>query len=117
MKRSVVTILSVAAVLLVPVLAGAVGGPEVITIQEVKKAMPPVVFPHHEHQKRLGDCKVCHHKQEAGKEPRACAQCHGKVKEAPAFKDAMHKRCKGCHKKEAAAGKPAPTKCMQCHKK
>jgi hypothetical protein len=34
-----------------------------------------------------------------------------------ALKEAMHKNCIDCHKKEKAAGKKAPTMCNECHKK
>jgi hypothetical protein len=46
-----------------------------------------------------------------------CFSCHEAKKkgDAVAFKEAMHKTCKDCHKKDAS--KKAPTKCEGCHKK
>lgn len=76
---------------------------------EVK--MGTVTFPHHEHQE-ITDCVTCHHNGDAEKGAAACRSCHD-GKKAPKAKDAFHKVCKDCHKKE----KKGPTKCKECHVK
>ena len=90
--------------------------PETVTIKEVQKTKPPVVFPHKAHADRIKNCAECHHKDAAGKE-QACFACHKAEKkgDAVSLKDAMHTKCKGCHSKDAT--KKAPTKCDGCHKK
>ena len=93
----------------------AAGAPESVTIKEVQKTKPPVVFPHKAHAEKLGiKCAECHHKGEAGKEQK-CFDCHKAEKkgDAVSLKDAMHGKCKACHQKE----KKGPTKCDECHKK
>lgn len=119
MKKTAVIIVAVLGLMWGATLAIAGQGPETITIDVVKKAMPAVVFQHHKHQERVkGDCIKCHHKEKPGTTAmRPCRQCHGKIKEAPKFKDAMHKRCKSCHKEMKAAGKNPPLKCSGCHTK
>jgi uncharacterized paraquat-inducible protein A len=87
--------------------------PAKITIKEIQKTKPPVVFDHKAHTGKVKECKTCHHKGEAGKEEK-CSKCHkakaeGKTVE---LKEAFHKTCKDCHKKEKAS-----TKCDDCHKK
>ncbi len=70
-------------------------------------------FPHHDHQAQM-KCNDCHHKAAEGETPKACKTCHqAKKGDAPKIKDAYHKKCKGCHKKE----KKGPTKCGGCHKR
>jgi len=90
----------------------AANAPDTITIKDVQKSKPPVVFPHKEHTEHM-KCADCHHKDKGGQE-RSCAVCHKAEKkgETPSFKDAMHTKCKGCHQK---MGK-GPTKCNDCHK-
>ncbi len=92
------------------------GAPDKIVIDHVKDKKPAVEFNHKAHADRINNCQECHHKNEKGKEE-ACSKCHKakKEKDAPEFKEAMHKTCKDCHKKDAA--KKAPTKCDGCHKK
>jgi Class III cytochrome C family len=95
----------------------AANAPESVTIKDVQKSKPPVVFPHKVHAEKLGiKCAECHHKDAAGKE-QSCFACHKAEKkgDAIAMKDAMHEKCKGCHSKDAT--KKAPTKCDGCHKK
>ncbi len=85
-----------------------------VTIKEIQKTKPAVVFDHKAHVDRAkGDCKACHHKDEAGKE-QGCSKCHGDKAEGKkvALKDAFHGTCKDCHKKMNG-----PTKCDGCHKK
>lgn len=93
-------------------------GAATITIDVVKKTQAPVVFEHKKHQERVGDkCITCHHAEKEGEQPKACRECHNKEGAKVALKDAFHKTCKDCHKKENAAGKKAPEKCNECHKK
>jgi len=92
----------------------AADGPAEIVIDAAQAKFPPVKFNHAEHQKRAGDCTTCHHKSVDGEAASSCASCHGKVDGAPSYKDAMHKNCQGCHKKE---GGNAPVKCNGCHVK
>ncbi len=93
--------------------------------------MGAVNFPHAMHTKLPGvKCTTCHHPSKPQKPAKAaeekCSDCHTKVATPPmtttyamAFHAPMYKSglCADCHKKEAAAGKPAPTRCPQCHKK
>src|SRR5215212_2030434 len=83
-----------------------------------------------EHSKHAVKCDTCHHASKAEK-PMAsahqkCTDCHTATATAPMktkLQAAFHNPtaqagiCIDCHKKEAAAGKAAPTKCMQCHQK
>jgi nitrate/TMAO reductase-like tetraheme cytochrome c subunit len=84
-----------------------------------------------DHSKHAGvKCETCHHASKPEKPAKAaqqaCTDCHTKVAQAPMktkLQAAFHNPtaqsgiCIDCHKKEAAAGKAAPTKCAQCHKK
>ncbi len=93
--------------------------PERMSLNEIRKSKPPVLFGHKAHADEVrGNCKVCHHKDEAGRE-RACSfrNCHGARAEGKKveLKEAFHKNCKDCHKKNTR--KKAPTKCNDCHKK
>jgi hypothetical protein len=90
-----------------------------------------VKFDHAMHSKRQGvTCATCHHPSKPQKPMKAaqenCGDCHTSVAAAPmktklqaAFHDPMAKKgiCIDCHVKENAAGKKAPTKCTECHKK
>lgn len=83
---------------------------------------PPVKFNHTKHTTDYKvDCKVCHHKEADPKvKAQKCTDCHdpAEVKDgSPKAMDAYHKTCIGCHKQQAEAGKAAPTKCNECHKK
>jgi hypothetical protein len=75
-------------------------------------------------------CDTCHHASKTEKPNKsaqqACTDCHTttatppmKTKLQAAFHDPTAKKgtCIDCHTKAAAAGKKAPTKCMDCHKK
>jgi hypothetical protein len=118
MKKGIVIVVAMFAFLGLTSIAMADNGPETIEINEIQKKMPPVSFKHHEHQKRVEDkCVTCHHTAKEGEAPKACSECHGKVDGAPDFKTAVHKKCQGCHKEQKAAGKNAPVKCTECHKK
>ena len=85
-------------------------GAEYIEINGGKRGHVP--FPHHQHQARLGDCKICHtvFPQKSGsiKELKA----GGKLKK----KYVMNKLCTKCHKETKRAGqKSGPTTCAKCH--
>lgn len=75
-------------------------------------------------------CTTCHHPAMKEKPPKSphqkCSDCHTKVAAAPmktnyrsAFHDATAKTglCVTCHVKQNSAGKKAPVKCNECHKK
>ena len=71
-----------------------------------------VPFPHHRHQNKLVDCKICHavFPQEKGAINRLKQE--GKLKP----KYVMNKQCTKCHKAERRAGeKSGPVTCKQCH--
>jgi len=89
------------------VVAGTGGVPGPVKINhETKKG--PVTFDHATHTS--ASCKECHHKGTQKK----CFECHAAADKdgTPKNKTAMHKNCKGCHKKI----KKGPTKCGECHK-
>ena len=80
-----------------------------------------VTFNHKAHATKA-KCNVCHHTAKVdGSDAKVCTECHKAEKgdkdgkEVPSMKDAAHKKCKGCHEKDAE--KKAPTKCNDCHKK
>ena len=93
--------------------------------------MGGVKFEHAKHAKDYGaKCVDCHHASKAEKamkgENQKCTDCHTKVAAAPmktklqgAFHDPMAKKgtCVDCHAKAITAGKKAPAKCAECHKK
>jgi hypothetical protein len=93
--------------------------------------MGGVKFDHAAHQKIVGDkCDTCHHASKPEKAMKGkqenCQDCHAKAAAAPmkttaklAFHDNLAKTgtCIDCHVKQNAAGKKAPTKCTECHKK
>ena len=58
----------------------------------------PVVFPHKQHQKSLGECTECH----GAKEPGPIALFGEKW---------AHDNCTGCH----SANKSGPVECSGCH--
>jgi nitrate/TMAO reductase-like tetraheme cytochrome c subunit len=89
--------------------------------------MGGVKFLHSQHKMA---CVTCHHASKPEKPAKSlyqpCTDCHTKVAAPPMktkLQAAFHNPtatsgiCIDCHKKEAAAGKPAPTKCAQCHQK
>jgi hypothetical protein len=95
--------------------------PDTVTLKLEGAKMAPVPFSHLTHVKKAKvECAVCHHKDKDPKEARACTTCHQATEgknNAPAAKDAFHKKCQTCHKENAAKGvKNAPTKCAECHK-
>jgi Cytochrome c7 and related cytochrome c len=73
-----------------------------------------VHFPHHKHQNKLGDCKICHtlFPQEKG------AIARLKKVDKLVAKQIMNTLCIKCHKAEKKAGKAAgPVTCTKCHEK
>ncbi len=92
--------------------------------------MGGVKFDHPAHVKLAADkCETCHHASKPQKPLKTahegCMTCHTKTVAAPmkttsklAFHDTLAKKgvCIDCHVKEAA-GKKAPVKCADCHKK
>lgn len=115
MKRLLVLLTAVLAVALTfgP---GMAAPPGKVILKEIQKTKAPVDFDHKVHGERVKACKECHHQDDAGKE-RKCstATCHGAKAEGKKadLKEAFHKQCKDCHKKE----KKGPTKCNDCHPK
>jgi len=98
--------------------------PESVVIKEIQKAQPPVTFNHKKHSDELKiNCIECHHtaKPEDVKAGTAekCSKCHTDKAEGKkvVLKEAFHKKCVDCHKKEKAGGKKTPTICNECHKK
>ena len=93
--------------------------------------MGGVKLEHAKHAKDYGaKCTDCHHASKPEKPMKAaqekCTTCHTKAATAPmkttlqgAFHAPMAKAgtCVDCHTKAIAAGKKAPTKCNECHKK
>ncbi len=74
----------------------------------------PVFFPHHEHQKHVEDCMVCHDlfpKKQGALTAEIAAG-------ALAPKQVMNKQCIKCHRALKKAGEPfGPTSCSKCHRK
>lgn len=73
-----------------------------------------ITFPHHRHQKALGDCKICH---------KLFAQKKGSIdqlKESGKLtkKEVMNKLCIHCHRAKKRNGqRSGPVTCTKCHKK
>ena len=97
----------------------------------LKAALGGVRFEHKLHaEARKIACETCHHPSRAEKPnaapQQACATCHTPTATAPMktkLQAAFHNpaatagTCINCHKAEVAKGKPAPVKCLDCHKK
>ncbi|PLX82856.1 MAG: hypothetical protein C0617_13380 [Desulfuromonas sp.] len=106
MKRFI-TILMVVAFVAAGSLAAFATDPPAEVKYETK--MGTITFDHTVHQGKVADCTACHHN---GVDKGSCKSCHGVDAAAPKAKDAFHKQCKGCHKKEGG-----PTGCKGCHVK
>ena len=128
MKRIVVL---VALAVAVAFAAGSVGyaqtAPETVTLKGAP--LGGVKLTHKAHG-ALTKCETCHHPskpEKASKGPNEkCTGCHTKAATPPmktglqaAFHAPMAKGglCIGCHTDSNKAGKKAPTKCNECHKK
>lgn len=91
-----------------------------------------VVFNHLKHADYA--CGECHHDTKGAPLTQEmiqtqgidkCSKCHNKVGKRPAglskkdrlsyHKEALHKSCKGCHRKVRKEGKVAPVTCKGCH--
>jgi hypothetical protein len=113
MKRAVLAILLIAAVGFVfsGTLLAQKKAPDTITLTPKVKTMAPVKFDHAKHSKEF-KCTDCH-----------AAATGGALKTADAKPNAFHAAaaktglCVDCHATEAKAGKKAPLKCPECHKK
>ena len=133
--------LSILALIIGPVLVGAIGW-QVSMAQEEQYILahedvfgnlrrPQVTFSHENHVESLEDagCGVCHHTPDdkTGQlitiegDERSCKQCHGLQKErsTPALREAYHGNCTGCHRSQKRSGNlnSGPTTCGGCHRK
>jgi hypothetical protein len=87
-----------------PLLALDQAGPEAL---DYPSRWGIVTFKHFAHQKRVGNCRTCHH---PGVEMGVCAGCHGTILGLAQRKDVLHKQCTGCHWQQQG-----PTECSGCH--
>ncbi len=72
-----------------------------------------VLFPHHQHQKMLGDCNLCHDLFPQIPGGIAKQKAEGALKQ----KQVMNKKCIACHRKMKKAGQASgPVSCKKCHK-
>ena|SRR5947209_15560244 len=122
----------VLAVIFLMVAAGVVLAADEKKAQDVYTLKAPngaVKFDHKKHSTGF-KCEQCHHASKPEKPNKtaneACTDCHTNPATAPMktkLQAAFHNptaqtgTCIACHKKEAAAGKKAPTKCTECHVK
>ncbi len=106
MKRLVLLFVVIAFVATSAMATVAEKGPAEI---EMPAPLGDVSFSHVQHQSKVSDCTVCHHK---GADKGKCTGCHGPsaTEEVPKRKKAFHGQCKGCHKNSSG-----PTKCKGCH--
>jgi len=113
-----------------PTVFGQAQGPDTVIL--TGSPMGGVKFEHKKHstERAAGKCETCHHPSKTEKAATApqqkCTDCHTKTAVAPmktklqaAFHNPMAKEgtCIGCHLEQNKAGKAAPTKCNECHKK
>jgi hypothetical protein len=114
-RRPAAQLLAVAVVLILTTGAWAAeavknGGAEQIPLKGGRRGVVP--FPHHRHQKVLGDCNICHSlfPQELGGIERLKAE--GKLVK----QQVMKKHCIKCHKTLKRQGdRTGPTTCAKCH--
>ena len=114
--KLIVVLASVAAIIAFSTIAASTAsqnkGAASINLAGGKRGKVP--FPHHQHQEKLGDCKICHSvfPQKAGSIAELKAE--GKLKK----KHVMNKLCTKCHKEMRKNGqKSGPTTCSKCHLK
>lgn len=115
MKKLVILLTAVLAVVLTfgP---GMAASPDKMILKEIQKIKSPVAFDHKAHGTMVKECKECHHQDPAGKEQKcSAAACHGAKTDGKKveLKEAFHKQCRDCHKKE----QKGPVKCDECHPK
>ena len=119
MKRGILVLSLLAAVLVIPLAKGG-GSSDTIVIKGLEKLYGPVEFSHGDHEELAEDCSSCHHHSD---EPLACGECHepisvyhykGKERKAGiGLKGAYHGLCIGCHKENESG----PVGCTDCHAK
>jgi len=112
--RKLATLVAVAVAVVFTLGVAMAGPPDKMVIKEIQKTKAPVAFDHKAHGAKVKDCKACHHQDAAGKEQKcSSASCHGAKAEGKKveLKEAFHKQCRDCHKKE----NKGPTKCDGCH--
>ncbi len=133
MKKFLVVLCVLAVAVFMSGLVSAQDKPAPGTVVLKGSPMGGVKFDHAKHSKLEGvKCDTCHHPSKPEKPyaakvtHQACQDCHTKAATAPmktnsqgAFHAAMAKGglCVDCHVKQNAAGKKAPVKCPECHKK
>lgn len=131
--RSVIVLfgLLLAAAVAAPQVSGQAKAKEPDTVILKGSPMGGVKFDHKVHTKNAaGKCETCHHASKTEMPAKApnqkCQDCHTKAVKPPmktntqaAFHAPMAKggTCITCHLTENKAGKKAPTKCNECHKK
>jgi hypothetical protein len=97
-----------------------------------------VVFPHADHQRRLGgrdSCRRCHHLSLPGDHSTPCSRCHRDMEretdifdhaahfEAVARRDSLpgwipgNQSCRVCHAPAVSKGAPSARPCLDCHEK
>jgi hypothetical protein len=90
---------------------------------------PVSIFDHSVHQQALGgneSCLECHTQEHVKLTAEICQECHESMLpgngqtvfniSAPAYKDAMHSRCLGCHEQQALEqDRPELALCSTCH--
>ncbi|MEW5755303.1 MAG: cytochrome c3 family protein [Pseudomonadota bacterium] len=114
MQRQTNVIAAVAAVAMLA-MSQAHGFPDTI---EMKNKAGVVIFSHGKHSalENVG-CGDCHH---MGMD-QTCHACHkpGASGSALNAREALHRQCIGCHKRETKAGKPSGpvAECKGCHQK
>jgi hypothetical protein len=88
-------------------------GPASVTMKGATKGA--VTFNHklHSETQKIA-CKQCHHTGDVSKKCDTCHKAECKPGAKPiCMKDAMHKNCIDCHKKQ----NKGPKMCNECHKK
>ncbi len=106
MKKRFLVILTTALFAL-PLILFAAGPTKDLKVTKIGNKKGPAIYSHVKHEKAgINKCKDCHHQ---GNQNDPCAKCH-KGKDG---KKALHKNCKGCHKKM----NKGPKGCNKCHQK
>jgi len=137
MKKSIIAILAVVALVAAGLMAGAAWAQKTKSgdVQDTfkidntkvfgKLTKAPVEFTHKKHtDDHKVKCDQCHHVFEGkkqvwkeGDKVQKCAECHKSPKqnegEMLSLYNAFHKNCRDCHKE----AKKGPTKCDECHPK
>ena len=85
-------------------------GAETMELEGGKRGNVP--FPHHQHQNKLVDCKICHDTFPQEKGVIEKLKKAGKLKP----KHGSYNQCSKCHKEKRRAGeKSGPITCKKCH--